>query len=194
MFANLFSSNRSQFLPWLAIVAVLLVTIYQLYRQGRLWICACGEVFLWSGDIWSSHNSQHVFDPYTFTHIEHGFLFLWLLLWALPQLAPAWRLWVALSLEALWEVLENTNFIIERYREATASLDYFGDTILNSVSDILICGLGFVIARHLGFRRTFVLFIVMEVVLMIWIRDSFILNILMLIYPIEAIKTWQLGG
>lgn len=194
MFADLFPSNRRSLRPWLAIVALLLLTILQLYRQGRLWICACGEVFFWSGDIWSSDNSQHLFDPYTFTHIEHGFWFLWILLLIVPKMAPAWQLWIALALESVWEIIENTEFIIQRYREVTVSLDYFGDTILNSVSDILICGLGFVIARQLGFRRTFVLFVVMEVVLMIWIRDSLILNILMLIYPIDAIKAWQLGG
>jgi hypothetical protein len=179
--------------PWLAIIAVLGATIFQLHTQGRLWRCACGQVYLWAGDIWSSDNSQHLFDPYTFTHLLHGLAFYGLLAWSLPRLAPAWRLWLAISIEALWEAIENSNFIIQRYREVTLALGYQGDTIVNSLGDILMCGLGFVLARQLGFRRSLLLFVVMEVVLLIWIRDSLVLNIIMLIYPIESLKAWQMG-
>lgn len=96
-------------------------------------------------------------------------------------------------MESLWEVVENSAFIIQRYREGTASLGYQGDTVINSMGDILMCGLGFVLAWHLGFRRSLALFAITEVMLLIWIRDSLILNIVMLIFPVDAIKAWQVG-
>jgi hypothetical protein len=108
-------------------------------------------------------------------------------------LAPAWQLWLALVVEALWEVVENSAWIIDRYRQTTLALGYNGDTVLNSLSDILLCGLGFVLARRLGFYRTLAIFVTTELVLLFWIRDGLLLNILMLIYPIDAIKTWQMG-
>lgn len=179
--------------PALAILAVLVFAAIELHLQGRLWICACGKVYLWAGDIWSSDNSQHLFDPYSFTHILHGFVFLWLVVWSLPRLAPAWQLTLAVTVEALWEVIENSEFIIQRYREATLALGYNGDTVINSLSDIVLCGLGFMLARQLGFRRSLALFVVTELILLFWIKDSLILNVIMLIYPIEGIKAWQVG-
>ena len=193
MSTNYFTSNRSKLWPWLAIVLVLLVTTYLLRSQGRLWWCSCGYLLLWAGDVWSSDNSQHLLDPYSFTHLLHGVVFCGLLTWSLPRLSPVWQLWLATSIEALWEVVENSEFIIQRYRETTAALGYQGDTIVNSLGDILICGLGFGLARQLGFRRSLALFVVTEVVLLIWIMDSLILNVVMLIYPLEAIKAWQVG-
>ena len=181
-------------LPWLAIVVVLAATAYQLRSQGRLWWCSCDYLLLWSGDPWSSDNSQHLLDPYSFTHVLHGFVLCGLLALIVPRLSQIWQLWLAVSIEALWEVLENSEFVIRRYREETAALGYHGDTIVNSLGDILVCGLGFVLARRLGLRRTLVLFVVTEVVLAIWIRDNLTLNILMLIYPIEGVKEWQAGG
>jgi len=133
-------------------------------------------------------------DPYSFTHVLHGFVLCGLLALIVPRLSQIWQLWLAVSIEALWEVLENSEFVIRRYREETAALGYHGDTIVNSLGDILVCGLGFVLARRLGLRRTLVLFVVTEVVLAIWIRDNLTLNILMLIYPIEGVKEWQAGG
>jgi hypothetical protein len=179
--------------PWLTSAAVLAGAIYQLRSQGRLWLCACGYFLLWSGDAWSSDNSQHLLDPYSFTHVLHGFMFCWLLTWALPRLSTAWRLSLAVSLEALWEVIENTDFVIQRYREATLALGYQGDTVVNSLGDVLMCALGFLLARRIGFRRSLVAFVLTEAVLLVWIRDSLLLNILMLLYPIEAIKAWQVG-
>ena len=186
-----FPSKWQALLPWLAIGALLVVAALLERSQGRLWICACGKVLLWAGDIWSSDNSQHLFDPYSFTHVLHGFLFFWLLIWALPRLPLAWQLWLALLIESTWEVFENSAAMIERYRAVTVSLGYTGDTIVNSLTDIIACGLGFWLARQLGWRRTLVIFIVTEVVLLLWIRDGLILNVLMLIYPIDAIKHWQ---
>jgi len=133
-------------------------------------------------------------DPYSFTHLLHGFLLCGLLSLTAPQLPTVWRLWLAISIEAVWEVLENSEFVIRRYREQTAALGYHGDTIVNSLGDILICGLGFVVAQRLGFRRTFALFVVTELTLAILIRDNLTLNIVMLIHPIDAIKEWQAAG
>lgn len=179
--------------PWLAIAAVLILAIVLLRLQGRLWICSCGEIYFWVGDIWSSDNSQHLFDPYSFTHLLHGVVFWAVLTWTLPRLAPMWTLWIAVVIESMWEVAENSAFIINRYREATASLGYTGDTIVNSMGDIFICAVGFGIALYLGFRRSLILFVLTELILIFWIRDSLLLSILMLVYPIEAIKAWQLG-
>ncbi len=105
----------------------------------------------------------------------------------------SWRLVIALVLEALWEILENTNAVIDRYREATAALGYQGDTVVNSLGDMVCCGLGLLIARKLGWLRSLPIFIVTEIVLLFWIRDSLILEIIMLIYPLDAIKGWQLA-
>ena len=179
--------------PWLAIIAVFVVTTAQLRSQGRSWWCSCGQVFLWAGDIWSPHNSQHFLDPYSFTHVLHGFVLCWLLALSIPRVPVVWRLGVALLLEAAWEVFENTEFVIQRYRDATAALGYHGDSVANSLGDILICGLGFMVARRLRFRRSLLVFVAMELVLLVWIRDSLILEVLMLVYPIDAIKTWQIG-
>ena len=106
----------------------------------------------------------------------------------------AWRLWLAVSIEAVWEVIENSEFVIRRYRQETAALGYHGDTILNSLGDLLVCGLGFLLAQQLGFRRAFALFVLTEVTLAILIRDNLTLNVVMLIHPIEAIKEWQAAG
>ena len=178
-------------MPWLAIVLVLVGAAYQLRSQGRLWWCSCDYLLLWSGDPWSSDNSQHLLDPYSFTHVLHGFVFCGLLALIVPRLTEVWQLWLAVSIEALWEVVENSEFVIRRYREETAALGYQGDTIVNSLADILLCGLGFVLARRLGFHRTVALFVVTEVALAVWIRDNLSLNVLMLIYPIDAVKEWQ---
>jgi hypothetical protein len=180
-------------LPWAALIGALCGMVVQLRLQGRLWTCACGYIRAWSGDINSADNSQHFFDPYTFTHLLHGFMFIALvhLLW--PRMPEVWKIVSALSVEALWEVIENSAFVIERYRAETIAIGYTGDTILNSFGDILACGLGVVVARKLGVARTLVLAGLLEVVLLIFIRDGLLLNIIMLIYPIEALKVWQAG-
>jgi hypothetical protein len=178
--------------PWGAMAALLAGTIYQLRSQGRLWWCACGQMSLWSGNTWSRHNSQHLFDPYSFTHMLHGMALCGILVWLCPRVSSAWRLWVAVFIEAVWEVVENTDAVIQRYRAVTASLDYLGDTVANSLGDILSFGIGVAIARYLGFWRSLALFLVTELVLVIWIRDSLLLNILMLLSPVDAIRAWQM--
>lgn len=193
MSTNHFTFTQKRLWPWLAIAAVLMLAIVLLRSQDRLWICSCGDVYVWAGNIWSEHNSQHLFDPYAFTHLLHGVVFFWLLAWLLPRVPVLWRLCIAVAIEAAWEVFENSEFIIQRYREATASLGYEGDAIVNSIGDILIMAAGFWLAYKLGFRRSLILFVVVELILIFWIRDSLILSVIMLIYPIEAIKVWQLA-
>ncbi|HYH85166.1 MAG TPA: DUF2585 family protein [Pyrinomonadaceae bacterium] len=179
--------------PGFAVFAVLLATAFQLRWQGRLWICSCGRLLPWLGDAWSSETSQQLFDPYSFTHVLHGFVFCGLLAWALPRLQWTWRLSLAATAEAAWEVIENTELVIQRYRETTAALGYNGDTIVNSLGDIIACALGFLLARRLGLVRTILVFALTEVVLLFWIRDSLLLNILMLIYPSDKLRAWQAG-
>ncbi|HKP71309.1 MAG TPA: DUF2585 family protein [Pyrinomonadaceae bacterium] len=177
----------------LAIFGVVVAAALQLHRQGRPWFCDCGRVLLWTREAWGSNTSQQLLDPYSFTHMLHGFVFCGLLAWGLPRLSVAWRLWFAVSAEALWELFENTEFVTRRYREGTMALGYQGDTVFNSLGDILACALGFLLARQLGLRRTLAAFVLVEVALLFWIRDSLLLSIILLIYPIDALKAWQAG-
>ena len=190
--AGLFS--RRHLWPWLALVPVLVAAVVALRVEGRLWWCACGRPAPWAGSVNSPHNSQHLFDPYTFTHVAHGLLLYGLLAWCCPRLALPWRFWITTTVETLWEVIENTNVVIERFRTATLALDYHGDTVVNVLGDVLSCGAGFALARWLGFRGSLALLVLMELVLLVWIRDNLFLSALMLIYPIEALKTWQTGA
>jgi hypothetical protein len=177
--------------PGIAIGAVLGVMAILLRLQGRLWTCACGYVWLWSGNINSADNSQHVFDPYSFTHILHGFLFIGIVYLLWPKLPNIWKFVVVISTEAVWEIVENSSFVIQRYRAATISIGYVGDTILNSFGDVVACTLGALIARQLGLKKTVVIAVSIEVLLLLTIRDSLLLNIVMLLHPIEAIRIWQ---
>ena len=179
--------------PALATGILLALAAIQLHGEGRLWICSCGYLLAWAGNIWSADNSQHLLDPYSFTHLLHGLIFFWLLAWFVPWMPMAWRYLSAVAIEALWEVVENSAFMIDRYREATVALGYTGDTIINSLSDMLICAVGFLLASQIGLRRSLVLFVMVEVTLTLWIRDSLLLNIIMLIHPVDMIKTWQMG-
>lgn len=183
----------SRTVPCLALAAVVALAATALRLQGRLWWCACGDARLWNGSVQSAHNSQHLFDPYSVTHLLHGLLFFWLLAWLCPRLPPIRRLVVAIAIEAGWEVLENTGLVIRRFRAATMSFDYLGDTVANAIGDILACGVGFALARRLGFRRSVVAFVMAELLLLLWIRDGLVLNILMLIRPSETIRAWQTG-
>jgi hypothetical protein len=185
-------SVKEKLLLGFGLLAIFVVTALLMRWEGRLWICACGSIKFWVSNTCSSDNSQHFLDPYSFTHVLHGFAFFWLVTLVVPRLKSNWQFLLAISLEAAWEVFENTNFVIERYRSVTAALGYTGDTIVNSFGDIVCCLIGFLIAKRLGLRRGIVAFLALELVLLFWIKDSLLLEILMLTFPIEAIKAWQL--
>ena len=162
--------------------------------QGHVWWCKAGDMVPWSWNIWTTHNSQHLVDPYSFTHILHGVLEFWLIGLIFRRVPVVWRLLMAVAIEGSWEIAENSSYVINRYREVTISLDYFGDSIINSMSDIVCCATGFVIAYKLKFWRSLALFILTETALVFWIHDSLILNLIMLIHPVEAIRQWQMSG
>jgi len=178
---------------WPALAAVVAAAAVALRWQGRLWFCDCGRVRPWVSDAWGPETSQQLFDPYSFTHVLHGFALAGLLALVLPRAGWRPRLLLAVAAEAAWEVLENTDFVINRYREATAALGYNGDTVVNSLGDIAACAAGFLLARRLGALRAALVFILTEVVLLLWIRDSLLLNILLLVYPSDTLRAWQAG-
>jgi hypothetical protein len=162
--------------------------------MGRTAVYTRGPIRLWSGDINSAENSQQLFDPYSFTHVSHGVVFYALTRVALGPQRVMLRAIAAIAAEAAWEVYENTDTVINRYRTATIALGYYGDSVVNSVFDIVACGLGFVLAWKLPPRVTVAGVIVLEIALALAIRDNLTLNIVMLLHPVEAIRRWQLGG
>jgi hypothetical protein len=175
-------------------VAIVALTACVEFSMGRSPLGPDGKFGWWDGNIWGSENSQRVFDVYSFSHIVHGILF-YAILWMAARKAPLrHRFLAALSLEAVWEILENSPIIIHRYREATIALGYTGDSILNSCSDILMMSLGFLFASGAPAVASVTLVLVLEVGCLLWVRDNLTLNIIMLIHPIAAIRAWQSAG
>lgn len=183
--------TRIRSLPYLITAAIVLLAAFWLYHVGRVPICSCGYVKLWHGQTMSSENSQHLMDWYTPSHLIHGFLFyggLWRLA---RRLGIGWRMAIATLVESGWEILENSAVVIERYRAVTISLDYFGDSVINSVADILAMILGFWLARRLPLWASIAIVLGFEVLTAWVIRDGLALNVLMLLYPLDAIRDWQ---
>ena len=172
------------------------------FHNGRSPLGPDGYFGWWDGNVWGSENSQRVADAYSFSHIIHGMLFyafLWLIVRLLPprlreKFPLRYRLIAAIVIEAGWELLENSPLIIDRYREATIAQGYVGDSILNSLSDVVMMMLGFLVARFSKVWVCIVLIIVLEVGCLFWIRDNLTLNVLMLVHPVESIKIWQSAG
>jgi Protein of unknown function (DUF2585) len=175
-------------------VAVVCVTATLQIAMGRTLTYKNGPVALWVGDVTSDQNSQQIADPYTFSHVIHGALFYGLTHVMIGTASLGLRAAVALGLEATWEAYENTDTVINRYRAATIALGYYGDSVLNSVFDVLACLLGFVLASRFRWWWTASWVVATELALAYTIRDNLTLNIIMLIWPIEAIKRWQMGS
>ena len=176
---------------WLIALAIAVAAAAILLWMGRPLICTCGEVKLWVGEVHGPDNSQHLADWYTPSHIIHGFLFHglgWLFLRHNP---PGDRLIAAIVIEAAWEILENSQWVIDRYREATMALGYNGDAVINSLADMIWMIVGFGIARRLPVWATVAIALAFEIVTLVAIRDNLTLNVLMLVAPIEAISNWQ---
>ena len=168
--------------------------VVALVWMGRVWWCEAGDWAVWSNQIESRHNSQHPLDPYALTHLLHGILFYAALHWTLGgRLGTSSRFALAVAAESFWEALENTPMVIERYREATIAFGYYGDSVVNSLGDILLCALGFLLAARAPVRVSILAFLAIEAFLLLWIRDSLALNILMLLWPLEAVRNWQTG-
>lgn len=186
-------SASSRLTPILITLGIILLTAAWLLWIGREPICKCGYVKLWHGQVVSSENSQHLSDWYTPSHIIHGFLFYGALWLVASRLSFAWRLSIATLVECIWEIVENSDAVIERYRAVTISLDYYGDSVINTVFDVLAMILGFWLAARLPVWSTVALIILFEGATMWLIRDGLALNVLMLLYPLDWVASWQAG-
>jgi hypothetical protein len=185
--------SRSNIRITILTLVIVAATAATLLAMGRVPICKCGTVKLWHGVVASSENSQHLTDWYTFSHIIHGLVFFAVLSLLRSKLTVGVRFLIALIIECGWEITENTNAIIERYRAVTISLDYYGDSVINSTADIAAMILGFWLAAKLPVRYSVALAIALELFSMWMIRDGLVLNVLMLLWPLDAVREWQAG-
>jgi hypothetical protein len=188
---NLLKQRRFEIIS--ALLVFTAVAVIELHG-GRSLLGPDGRFGWWDGNVWSSENSQRVADAYSFSHIIHGMAF-YALLWLVARRLPLkYRFLAAIILEAGWELLENSPLIINRYRAATIAQGYVGDSVLNSVCDVGMVVIGFIIARFSKVWISIVLIIVLELGCLLWVRDNLTLNVLMLAHPVESIKVWQSEG
>jgi len=191
--------------PAVVTAALLIATTIALRLEGRVWWCEQGDWLPWATDVWSPHCSQHLLDPYSLSHVCHGLIFAGALAWLCRsrrksgsgracRVPVRWQFVIAIATAAAWEIAENSAWVINRYRTATMSLDYLGDSVANSLSDVACCGVGFWIARRIGWKWSIALFIALELISLACIRDNLTLNVIMLIHPVQAIKQWQTAG
>ncbi len=178
---------------WVAVAVVAIAMTASLIGLGRNLICQCGYVKLWHGEVISSENSQHILDWYSPSHVLHGLIFYMALHFLLPRMNIGWRLVLAAVIEAAWEIVENTSWIIDKYREDTIALDYYGDSVLNSASDMAMMVVGFMIAARAPVWVSVCLFVAAELFVGLIIRDGLLLNIIMLLYPLDWVRQWQAG-
>ena len=185
------SGRRISSRALLAVASVIGAVAVVLWSMGRVPICRCGYVKAWHGIVFSAENSQHLTDWYTPSHVIHGFAFYGVLWLVGRRWRVGTRLVLATILEGAWEIFENTDFTINRYREVTIALDYYGDSVINSVFDVLAMATGFLLASRLAIWVIVALTIGLELFVLASIRDNLTLNILMLLYPIEGVRQWQ---
>lgn len=179
---------------WASIGAIVLIALTAEWWMGRVLLSPDGSFGWWEADIWSAYQSQRVLDPYAITHIVHGFLFYGLLHLVARRQPVTTRLVLAVAIEAIWEILENSPIIIDRYRAVTIAQGYIGDSILNSISDIVMAAAGFLAAARLQVAYSIALVVLAEVVMLLFIRDNLTLNIIMLVWPLDGIREWQMAG
>jgi hypothetical protein len=180
--------------PYVATIVVTLAGMVWLYLAGRSLICPCGDVKLWDGWPAPGESSQHLFDWYTLSHIIHGFLFYGLLWLVARRLSFGWRLAIATAIEVVWEIVENSAMVIEHYRSNTVSVDYNGDSVVNSLADIVAMWVGFALARVFPVWLSVVVVIALEVIALMAVRDGLVLNVLSFVWPMESIVEWQAGA
>lgn len=185
---------------WIAALVITVVALVVLLAMGRPPICTCGTVDLWYGNINGPGNSQHLSDWYTPSHVIHGMLFYGLgwLLFRKGSLGGAhaarWAYALAVFLEAAWEVIENSPFVIDRYRAVTVNWGYSGDSVLNSFADIGWMSLGFWLAMRLPVKVTVALAVAAEIFTAVVVKDNLTLNVLMLVWPLDSVRAWQGAG
>jgi hypothetical protein len=179
---------------WIGVAVVAAATWAALAWEGRRGWCVCRTPHAFVADAYSSHTSQHLLDPYSFSHFQHGLVFCLALAWLAPRWSSGVRLVIAAIIEAAWEIAENSHWVIDRYREATAALGYEGDSQVNSLGDLAACVAGFVVAERIGWQAALAVFAAIELVMILAIRDSLLLNVLMLTFPVDAVRQWQLGA
>lgn len=184
---------RRNMVPYWVTAAVIAACAIILLQMGRVPYCACGYIKIWHGQTFSSESSQHLFDWYSPSHLIHGILFYGALWVVARKLSVGWRLVIATLIEVAWEISENTDAVIEHYRAVTISLDYYGDSVVNSMADLAAMLIGFWLARKLPIWASVAIIIGFEALTIFLIRDGLALNVLMLLAPIEAVRDWQSG-